>query len=169
SRYWRKGHYALGPREIMFDLNQSPLPFLDWALVEAGQLAWAGRDGQKLQLDGDGSTPIGQIHVEYVGSPRGIRIRRQAAEKGPTLGTVIGATYPWEDETPHANTLLEDAGVYRIWYECKGGFAYAESDDLIHWRKPLGTAKSYQGHSKTNLINLPMVEGSIFVDPTAKP
>src|SRR5215472_16472292 len=86
SRYWRKGHYAIGTREVTFELNQSPLPFLDWALVQAGELAWVAEDGHKVPLDGDGTTPIHQIHAQPVGSPRGIRIRRQPAVKGPPLG-----------------------------------------------------------------------------------
>src|SRR5581483_6576618 len=169
AKLWRKAFYARGSQEIVLELNQSPHPFLDWGLVEAGSLAWLNDKNEKVALDGEPSAPASLIHSVPLGVPRGIFFRTQPASKGEKLRDVLGVTHSWERTNVLVNTLLRDGDLYRLWYECDGGLAYAESEDLANWRKPLRSVVRYQAETTTNLTNLSMRVGSVFIDPHGPP
>ncbi len=100
--------------------------------------------------------------------------------------------YPWEDMglSSH-NTVLEDEGIYKMWYgshlfedksegqpEVLDGEAqhtyvyehlrqyvcYATSQDGIHWKKPKLGVHAFDG-SKENNIVLTNTTGTVFLDP----
>lgn len=95
---------------------------------------------------------------------------------------------PWEDATLNWFSVMEDGGVYRMWYECYDAagwptsddtsFCYAESKDGIHWDKPSLGLFSYQGSADNNIVFRQVggagahsrVHGScVFKDPNAPP
>ena len=73
---------------------------------------------------------------------------------------------PWEGDTVSVPNVLfdKDSGLYRMWYTTNsysayygaGGpssyVCYAESEDGIHWEKPLLDACDFPGFSKTNVV-----------------
>lgn len=72
-------------------------------------------------------------------------------------------------------TVLREGGIYRMWYQAwpkdwDGHNAvlvcYAESDDGIHWRRPVLNLVDYHGTSN-NLCDMSFHSPSVFVDPHA--
>ena len=76
-------------------------------------------------------------------------------------------------------TILDDGGIYRMWYQAwprdwNGQnvdlIGYAESDNGIDWRKPnLGLVDFAGQGNDNNLINIPGHDMSVFIDPDAPP
>ena len=75
-------------------------------------------------------------------------------------------------------SVLRDGGLLRMWYLAipedwdyqadMSSVAYAESDDGIHWRKPvLGIVE--HGPGANNLVNLALHCPSVFIDPHSPP
>ena len=86
---------------------------------------------------------------------------------------ILSADRPWEDMFVAFNlTVIEEHGKLRMWYTCRdaewyGGLAYAESADGIHWEKlDLGIVE-YKGSKHNNLVGIPSLAGTVFVDPNA--
>ncbi|MCC6486812.1 MAG: hypothetical protein IT364_04870, partial [Candidatus Hydrogenedentes bacterium] len=173
------------------ELDATPMPFADWALVEAGNLDWVGPNGQKLPLnDPHGLSSPDEAHAVPFCLASGITIKTQPAEKSGLFSDMVLREYPWEQGTLKANTLLfdETAQRYRVWYDCAGGLAYAESPDLKTWHKPLLNPNSYGDQQATNLAyianrdacaasgmfqkpeSLEVAQsGSVLLDPSAPP
>jgi hypothetical protein len=87
--------------------------------------------------------------------------------------TVIVPDRPWEQRMiSFFLTVREDEGKLRMWYICRDkenhpNLAYAESIDGVHWKKPeLGIA-DYEGSRANNLVGVPSLEGTPFIDPNA--
>jgi len=97
-------------------------------------------------------------------------------------GLVLQAEYPWEAGwVGYADTIIEDAGRYRMWYHCmargkngklgRGFLCYAESTNGIHWQKPMLGLTNWPGgeygekRDDTNI--LPLDVGTVFLDPSA--
>ena len=73
---------------------------------------------------------------------------------------------PWEGDVAYRPWVIwdEECGRYRMWYQCfsfsnyygaKGPpyhVCYAESDDGVHWEKPLLEVCEYPGFEKTNVV-----------------
>ena len=172
-----------------FELNSTPMPFADWAMVEAGNLDWIAGDGRKLPLEGPhGLNSPAEARAVPFALAHGVRIRAQAAEKTGTFADLVPAEHPWERGKMKAQTLLFDSQsqLYRVWYDCAGGLAYAESADLKVWVKPLLNRNAFEGSPQTNLVYIVNQDeclasgmfqkpdtlqvaqaGSIFVDPSA--
>ena len=77
---------------------------------------------------------------------------------------VLVADRPWEASIAAYNTVIEDGGRYRMWYDfippeddpsgITRGVAYAESTDGVHWDKPeIGLVEI--GGSKANSVVIP--------------
>ncbi|MCC6798156.1 MAG: hypothetical protein IT366_23790 [Candidatus Hydrogenedentes bacterium] len=172
-------------------LNHTPLLFLDWSMVDGGQIDWVGPDGNTLPLnDPHGLKSPEEAHPIPMGVPSGVAIRAQPAEKRGVFSDLLPAEFPWEEGKRKAHTLLFDdsAKVYRVWYDCAGGLAYAESDDLKTWRKPLLNASAFRDQPSTNLVYIANLDacresgmfqrpeslavaasGTVFVDPSTDP
>ncbi len=75
---------------------------------------------------------------------------------------IITSEYPWESRhvTVYGSVLPDkERGVLRMWYNAYGdsyfneqNLAYAESEDGIHWTKPMMDYISWGDHEKTNLL-----------------
>ncbi len=170
-------------------LDQMPLLFLDWSMVDGGQISWVGPDGRSLPLnDAHGLKSPDEARPVPMGIPSGVAIRTQAAEKRGVFADLLPAEFPWEEGKRKAHALLFDAQakMYRVWYDCAGGLAYAESDDLKAWRKPLLNPKAYNDQPRSNLAFIANLDecrasgmfqrpdalavassGTVFVDPSA--
>lgn len=69
---------------------------------------------------------------------------------------------PWENATLNWFSVMDDAGTYRMWYECYDvegwpttddtSFCYAESLDGIHWNKPSLGLFAYHGATDNNIL-----------------
>ena len=96
---------------------------------------------------------------------------------------VLVADRPWEASIAAYNTVIEDGGRYRMWYDfippeddpsgITRGVAYAESADGVHWEKPeIGLVEI--GGSKANNVVIPRLPdaprgetegGTVLLDP----
>ena len=183
-------HFIINNRQMQFELDENPQPFVDFAFVRPGFVEYVHKETKEI-------VPLGGEHpykdpdvVRSVpfGVASGIRIRVQPAERGAPFREMIQPTFPWE-RSAESYTLIYDeaAQLYRAWYRTGAGFAYAESSDLKQWNKPLRNVTPYEDHAKTNLIWPVNVEealagvmkegqekllglgGGFFVDPSAPP
>ena len=175
-----------------YRLSPGPHLFADWHLVKAGHIRWTTATGDPATLWAtEGFEDTAQPKPAEV--PSGVRLRAQPAQKSAPF---LECTEPWEHMIFYP-TLIHDGGKYRLWYEViptdhwSGGrqgrganlpmgfstlLCYAESDDLITWRKPnLGLA-SYHGVAETNIVlggelgpDMGYHGGGIFIDPSAPP
>jgi hypothetical protein len=95
--------------------------------------------------------------------------------KHPT--PVLVADKPWEGERAQAwgSVIVEPNGLLRIWYFAfnserrqdeldRGGYAYAESRDGIHWKKPDLGVVDFRGSKKNNLFYTCAPDGKNLVD-----
>ncbi len=77
---------------------------------------------------------------------------------------VVVPEHPWEDQGIHYPLVFRDGSIYRMYYLARGSakdtpdgsgnfgpVGYAESQDGIHWTKPLLDVYSLPGHPKTSL------------------
>jgi len=172
-------------------LDATPQPFLDWGLVQPGFIDYLGQKGEIVPLSDEHSyDDPNQIHAVPFGIPIGICIRVNPPEIGGRFSEeILRPDQPWEDENVKANTLLHDpqSGLYKLWYETRAGLAYAESQDLKTWHKPLSNLVEYGDNKETNLIGVvgieealagefkakeeakPGASSSFFADPSAPP
>ena len=72
----------------------------------------------------------------------------------------------------HYSTLIEDGGLYRLWYLVggEGGLrlCYAESEDCVNWRKPSLGVVEYGGSRENNIVDVLCTDGgTVFLDPSA--
>ncbi|MBL7649494.1 MAG: hypothetical protein JNK74_25230 [Candidatus Hydrogenedentes bacterium] len=173
------------------ELTAQPLPFVDWSLVEAGHVAWVGPDGEPAPLNDPHDIERAEdVRAMPVGLAHGVRIQTQPARKGPRFNETFPRDFPWEEGRLQPHTLLHDTetGLYRLWYECRGGIAYAESTDLGTWKKPLLNPEARDEQSGSNLTFFAnhdaiaasgvfqhpeslrvAASGTVFVDPSAPP
>ena len=79
--------------------------------------------------------------------------------------SVLNFDRPWEGRFCAYITVLQDGGLYRLYYRGQPSAAaaavtcYAESDDGAHWRKPALGLHTWAGQADTNII--------LAGDPTA--
>ena len=103
------------------------------------------------------------------------------------LGPVLKPTERWEDfRFTSYFTVVQDGSLARMYYSCfsedQWNFAsadvtwrdyaflcYAESVDGIHWSKPNLGIVEYNGSTDNNIIARSIVDGTVFIDPSAPP
>jgi hypothetical protein len=123
--------------------------FIDWLGIEPGYgTSWGGEEC------------TGGYCV-----PHGIEIRAHNPDVLP--GLCIPLDEPWEKGTTGYATFMEDAGVFRCWYEHLNGIGYAESNDGINWRKPVLNMCELNGSNDNNLLGFGYHGAGIFIDPSA--
>lgn len=100
----------------------------------------------------------------------------------PTAREVVLKTdAPWEGNATNYVSVFRDGNIYRMYYRglhyLHGGseaqslrehppfLCYAESDDGIHWRKPIVGLFDFGGSKKNNIILTPQAVASIGGDP----
>lgn len=144
--------------------------FIDYSLIEPGYgVSW----GDALQASWE--------------MPYGIAI---AAHK-PRIDAepMVGPEEPWETAFTLHTTLLEDEGVFRLYYTVYGGqretsyeeptsymLLYAESSDGQTWNKPRIGTVDLEGSKDNNLVyalnvsmNRPVPTATVFKDPSGTP
>ena len=100
---------------------------------------------------------------------------------------VLRGDRPWDRGWIGWLTVLEDEGVYKMWYlaapestveEVDSGRAfrlcYAVSEDGINWEKPELGLVEYEGNKRNNIVHIEgfpggSPEGSVLLDPQAPP
>ena len=82
---------------------------------------------------------------------------------------------PWEASRLSGGTILEDEGVYRMWYRGSGpgdpvevphsaSMCYAESGDGIRWERPNVNLFTWEGITENNIV-MPGTHGGVMKDP----
>ncbi|HDY87407.1 MAG TPA: hypothetical protein ENH82_04735 [bacterium] len=99
-------------------------------------------------------------------------------------GVVIEGEHPWESiGVGSYGEVIDDGGLYRMWYESsgkewdpekndyapKGVTCYATSLDGIKWEKPFLHIQEFQGNMDNNIVLDFVHHGTVFKDPTAPP
>jgi hypothetical protein len=132
--------------------------FVDWSWVEAGYgVIWPYTKTPSLSPDGIA-----------------LQTHRPVVEPQP----VMRPDQPWESYCINVySTFIRCEGKIRCWYECfpdetmddmKSYFAYAESDDGIHWVKPSLGLFEFKGSTDNNIMM--NVHGtSVIFDEDAPP
>ncbi len=69
---------------------------------------------------------------------------------------VLRAEHPWESKgVAIYGTVMHDDGLFRMWYRAIDDTCYAcyaESDDGVHWRKPVLNARPHRGSTENNIV-----------------
>ena len=99
----------------------------------------------------------------FVASWHGVRLTVNPPRKTRERNLVPDPDRPWEAvRVAYPCTVMEDGGKYRMWYDAMHHrqpedqlpyriVCYAESDDGIHWRKPIvGAYTKYVGFDYTH-------------------
>ena len=150
-----------------YNLGTRKHVFIDWDLIEPGYGVSFG-----------GETP------EPWEMPHGVRLAVHYPRIDPK--PIVWPDKPWEKTILFFNTLLEDDGRYRLYYQCWDwdrredpeafALACAESTDGVNWVKPNVGAIDFQGSTDNNLVHSASVESGrpvldqfVFVDPSCAP
>ena len=117
----------------------------------------------------------------FIQKSKGVRIVMNPPAKA---GQVLFADKPWEDfRLTSYFTVVQDGGICRMYYSCfskdqwhtpkswekHAYLCYAESKDGIRWTKPELGLVEFEGSKKNNIILRSVVDGTVFIDPTAPP
>lgn len=116
----------------------------------------------------------------FIETSHGVRLVVNRPQK--TGERNIVPEHAWElRRVGYPNTVMEDQGKYRMWYdawcELQPGdtvtqgipprvTCYAESDDGVHWKKPVVGSYEFRGSRQNNIV-LPTSPGTVFIDPNA--
>lgn len=144
--------------------------FIDYSLIEPGYgVSW----GDALQASWE--------------MPYGIAIT--AHKPRIDAEPMVGPEEPWETAFTLHTTLMEDEGVFRLYYTVYGGqretsyeeptsymLLYAESTDGQTWNKPRIGTVDLEGSKDNNLVyalnvsmNRPVPTATVFKDPNGTP
>jgi hypothetical protein len=163
------GHYIVEDRKVQNELTETPLPMLDWGLVQPGFVAYLNKTtrhpvplGEKHDL-----TDPAEIEAIPVAVPSGIRIGVQPAIRGGTFSEeLFKPQFPWERDCEVHTLLYDEADKrYKLWYRMKDLYAYAESSDFKTWDRPLHRYRQFESHERTNLLSvIGATDGSAYGD-----
>ena len=99
---------------------------------------------------------------------------------------VIKPDLPWEARQGarigHCSSVIRANGTYRLWYDYTFGrhvkgdtgekhrsMAYAESEDGLHFTKPMLDIVEMKGYGKSNILIAESRGGDVWIDPKAPP
>ncbi len=100
------------------------------------------------------------------------------------VGVVLECDRPWEDfRLTSYFTVVQDGDLCRMYYSCfskdqwhtpdswdeHAYLCYAESTDGIRWKKPELGIVAFEGSKANNIIMRSVVDGTVFIDPRARP
>ena len=118
------------------------------------------------------------IDEMFIASRHGVELTVNPPRKTQERNLVPDPDRPWEAvRVAYPSTVMEDQGKYRMWYDAMFDrqpedqlphrlVCYAESEDGIHWRKPVVGSHAFRGSSENN-ISVPTAPGTVFIDPNA--
>ena len=190
----RVSHFILSNQKATFTLDETPIPFVDWTLVQAGFIEYLdNRNGKTVPLSGQHDLESAdQVRAVPFAVPFGLQLRTTPARTGGSLAEELfpaDPSFPWEMKSKRVHTLIRDDqdGLYKLWYETDAGIAFAASKDLKQWQRPLKPHRKHAGRQETNLLGVlnaddavnsgvlssveearPGASGAFFVDPSAR-
>lgn len=143
-------------------LQGSRLVFTSWHFVRAGNVGWVNAEGQPVYATADFRyEPEECTWRPDPNTPWGIRL--QAYRPSEIRKMEIPPEKPWESQPITLECMVEDDGVYKAWGSC-GAPCYLESEDGLHWRRPVVGLVEFQGSTDNNLIpSAP--KRHVFIDP----
>ncbi len=184
----RINHFLVDGKRTAYSLNETPLPFVDWSLVQAGFIEYVDKaTGKIIPLsDSHELTSQDQVQAAPFAIPRGIKLSVQQ----PQLGGSINDLYPppaGRQNRGEVHTLVFDHSdqLYKLWYKMGNGVAFATSPDLKTWTEI--SVRMAEGSTSTGLCVLNAAEllekgvmkdmeganmrnpNAFFVDPAAPP
>jgi hypothetical protein len=155
--------------------------FAPWAeaLAPASQPANARRDAAGPIAVGDRRQLF--FDRRFIARSENVRIALNPPMK---LGPVLKPDRPWEDfRFTSYFTTIQDGDLLRMYYSCfdkdqwstprawedHAFLCCAESRDGLHWQKPSLGLVEYNGSKDNNIILRSVVDGTVFIDPSAPP
>jgi len=153
-----------------YELDGSRIVFTNYTFIRPGNVIWQNEAGEMVNIieENDEDPIYGPWDAQFhrPSSPYGIELKIQAAErKGPILNNEM----PWEAGYVIFKTVLKDGDVYKAWGKARGaGDCYFESEDGIHWERPILDLKEFNGSRQNNLL-AKGPQGTVFIDPIAPP
>ena len=162
------------------------LPVLSRSLLAAMTVGWLGALGAVARAAPIEVKDQKQLFFDqrFIENADHVTITMNPPRK---LGPVLKPDRRWEDfRITSYFTVVQDGGVCRMYYSCfsedQWNFAssevtwrdyaflcLAESTDGIHWTKPNLGIIEYNGSRSNNIIARSIVDGTVFIDPTAEP
>ena len=113
------------------------------------------------------------IDDRFIGESNGITLKVNPPVKKEI---VLELEKPWENILGQYTTVVEDEGIYKMWYDAFVGIArskevplsvaYATSTDGVHWERPDLGLFDWYGHQQNNLV-MPGTSGGVMIDPLA--
>ena len=86
------------------ELNRTPMPFADWALVDAGEVEWVGLDATPLPLNGPhGLKSLGEVRVELCDRKFRPLPGHSALECDPIVGDHVAIAVAWRGDSKLPN------------------------------------------------------------------
>ncbi|MSU69491.1 MAG: hypothetical protein EXS39_01685 [Opitutaceae bacterium] len=127
------------------------------------------KDFYRIEFSEGESAPV------RVSVPSGVKLRAEVAKKS---GPWLVADKPWESGGMSQVKLMQEDGLYRVWYYCAAGetrdkvvvlpngrkklgtegeivsgLCYMESRDAVHWVKPSLGLVEFRGSKENNIIS----------------
>ena len=94
------------------------------------------------------------------------------------MGPALLADRPWEQEIGFCVSIIEDGGLYKMWYLAENWkrpyinkyfLSYATSKDGIVWEKPSLGLVACNGSKDNNIVMTSGIEKMVFLDPAGPP
>jgi|GEM_PF-1056573 len=99
---------------------------------------------------------------------------QRTANPPELMQSVLEPVFPWESFCLSYFNVMEDAGVYRMWYGAYEApsmarrICYATSIDGLTWTRPDLGLVTFEGSTSNNILPVEFDDGgSIFIDPLA--
>ena len=110
------------------------------------------------------------IDDRFIAASEGITLVLNPARKE---GVVLRPERPWESKRVGAySSVVEYEGKYIMWYDASSfesrNVCYAESDDGVHWRRPVCNVAEFEGSRENNIV-LKNAVGAVFLDEHGEP
>lgn len=160
---------------FMKNITRHPL----WSLVLlvlAGAVCAASGAPEATDIGGRRELFVDDALVERISGQAALRLHHPQPQD-----VAIVHDAPWEGSGSGYHSLFQDGGLYRMYYKSwqidplseAGGkekvkhdlfCAYAESDDGIHWRKPVLGLVEFKGSKANNIVMASGVVGKVDAD-----
>jgi hypothetical protein len=169
---------------ITMSHRRMPLARLSLAMIAATSLPWSAV-GLSAALAGSSdeirtsnhNDPDLHLFVDDEEVERIENLKRELNRPRKHPVPVLVADQPWEGERAQAwgSVIVEPDGLLRMWYFAmnterrqdeldRGGYAYAESRDGLHWEKPPLGIVEFRGSKENNLFYTCAPDGENLVD-----
>ena len=144
--------------------------FRDTALAVVTAFLFAGFNALAEEAIDVGSRKQLFIDERFIAENDGMTLTVNPAR---TEEVVLRPERPWENKRVGVySSVAEYDGKYMMWYDASSfesrNICYAESDDGVHWRRPVTNVVEFEGSTENNIV-LKNAVGAVFLDANGKP